>query len=449
MKASIGSAVFETERALEAIEQHNPRVNAILTVDAGAALKQARAADRAAEAGDWLGLLHGLPTTVKDCLNVAGYRTTFGSRAFRDNVAQDDSEAVRRFVAAGSVIVGKTNLSEFCYGLTNENPHYGNCRNPWDLDRIPGGSSGGSAASVAAGMCRISWGSDTGGSVRVPAALCGVVGLRPTIGRVPNTGALEASAQFDVIGPMAYAVSDVARAFAAVAGYDPADHQSVDQPVPNFLPALRDGLSGVRIGLPRRFFFEDCQSEVEARALAAGSALERAGAHLVDVDVPNAEDAQAHTMSSIILADMADAHRGRMEEQPDTIGPEVLRRLRLGVPIKGMDYARSLRWLLKWKVCWRRLFDTVDLILTPTTPRTAPGLVDAADMIAASQIMSRNTFGVGTVGLPAISLPCGFDGQGLPIGVQLAAKWLDEPLLLRAGVAYQAQTEFHRSRPRF
>lgn len=448
MKASIGSSVFETERALEAIEQHNPRVNAILTVDAGAALKQARAADRAAEAGDWLGLLHGLPTTVKDCLDVAGCRTTFGSGAFRDNIALDDSEAVRRFVETGSVIVGKTNLSEFCYGLTNENAHYGNCRNPWNLDCIPGGSSGGSAASVAAGMCRISWGSDTGGSVRVPAALCGLVGLRPTIGRVPNAGALEASAQFDVIGPMAYSVTDVARAFAAVAGYDPADYLSVDQPVPNFLPALRDGISGARIGLPRRFFFEDCQSEVEACVLAAASALERAGACLVDVDVENAEEAQAHTMSSIIIADMADMHRGRMSEQPETLGPEVLRRLRLGVPSKAMDYAGSLRWLLKWKVCWRRLFDKVDLILTPTTPRTAPRLVDAADMIAASQILSRNTFGVGAVGLPAISLPCGFDGLGMPIGVQLAAKWFDEPLLFRAGVAYQAQTEFHRSRPR-
>ncbi len=210
----------------------------------------------AAVRGEWLDLLHGVPITIKDCLNVAGYRTTFGSRLYADHVSSADSAVVARLRRAGAVFRAKAHLTEFCYGATGENRHFGDCNNPWDLARIPGGSSSGPAASVAADMCRIAIGFDTGGSVRVPAALCGVVGLRPTFGRLSNAHALALTVEFDTIGPLARSVVDVARAFAAMAGFDPDDPASIDRPVENFLPALHDGIAGVRIGIPKRFFFE-------------------------------------------------------------------------------------------------------------------------------------------------------------------------------------------------
>jgi len=448
MPHKVNSAVAEAEAALESIRKNNGRVNAVFPLEEADVLHNARAADKAIESGDWFGLLHGVPVTVKDCLNIKGLRTTFGSGAFRNNIAEVDSETARRFLAAGPVLLAKNNLSEFCYGFTNENVHFGNCNNPWDLERIPGGSSGGSAASVAAGMCRISMGSDTGGSVRVPAALCGVAGLRPTVGSFSNRDALELSTTFDVIGPLSYNVADLARTFAAVAGYDPHDHQSVDIPVSNFLPTLKSGVGGVKLGIPRRFFFDDLQPEVGARVMDAARQMEQLGARIVEIDVTDAEVAQEKTMFNTIAADLADVHHERMEKEPETIGAEVLRRLKLGLTVGGMDYSRSLRWLLKWKVVWRSIFDQVDLVLVPTTSRTAPRRADSADMIAASKAISRNAFGIGAVGLPSMSVPCGFDNNGMPVGMLLVARWFDEPALFRAGVAYQSRTEFHRARPR-
>lgn len=442
-----GPAARELEASLEAIGRFNDAVHALITVTAESAREEARAADAAQERGEWLGLLHGASVTIKDSFNVAGVPTTLGSALYRDRVAERDSEAVRRMRLHGPVFVGKNNLTEFCYGATGENPHYGRNNNPWGLDRITGGSSSGSATAVAAGMCRISLGSDTGGSVRVPAALCGVAGLRPTIGRISGGHALGASATFDTMGPLAYGVADVARAYAASAGYDIDDPTSIEQPVGDVFAALGAGVAGLRIGLPRRFFFDDLQPGVGEAVQAAAAALEKQGAQLVAIDLPEAADIHEVVLFSLITADMADLHRDEMTHQGERIGSEVLRRLNLGLGIEGRDYAHALRVLAAWRARFRGVFDGIDAILTPTTPMVAPRWADSADMIDTTRRIARFTYGIGATGLPSLSVPCGFGEAGMPIGMQLIARWLDEAMLFRIGHAFQRATEIHRARP--
>jgi aspartyl-tRNA(Asn)/glutamyl-tRNA(Gln) amidotransferase subunit A len=443
-----GESVRATEHYLDAIERLNPKINAVLTVTADMALEQARAADKAAAEGEWLGILHGVPMTVKDCLHVAGVRTTFGSGMYRDNIANSDSEVVRRTRRSGPVFLGKTNLAEFCYGATTQNDHYGNCLNPWDLERVSGGSSGGAAAAAAAGMCRIAFGSDTGGSVRNPASFCGVAGIRPTVGRVPNTNALGLSIHADTIGMLAYNVTDVARGFAAIAGYDPADPLSEDVPVDNFLPALRDGIEGIRVGIPKTFYFENCQPDVVARVQAASKVIEACGARLVDIDLKGAEEARVATMPQILAIDMADLYRDGMKNHPDKFGVEVLRRLRAGEGFSGTDYAHALRILVAWKHNLKSAFQDIDLLLFPATPIVAPKWTNAEDLQKSTHLISRNNVAIGYAGLPGLSVPVGFDTNGMPVGMLLVGKWFNEPLVFRAGVAYQSRTDFHNARPK-
>ena len=443
-----GPATRELEGCLAAIEAHNASINALITVMPDSALAEARAADLAQSRGEWRGLLHGVSTTIKDCFNLTGVRTTFGSALYRDNISDSDSEVVRRMRQHAPVIVGKNNLTEFCYGATGDNPHFGRNRNPWDTDRITGGSSSGSATAVAAGMCRVSLGSDTGGSVRIPAALCGVVGLRPTVGRISGANALGASVTFDTIGPMAYGVADVARTYAAVAGFNRDDPGSVDRPVDDIFSGLHAGVRGLRIGLPRSFFFEDLEPGVETAVMEAAKTLEAQGAQLVDVDLPDAAAMHTTVLFSLVTSDMADLHRVEMEENSDRIGAEVLRRLRLGLDVSGRDYAHALRLLRTWSARFRPLFDQFDVILTPTAPIVAPKWADSEDMIETTRQVARFTYAIGATGLPSLTVPCGFGAGRMPVGMQLVANWFDEAMLFRVGQAFQQRTEFHRVRPR-
>ena len=441
---AVGPVSGATEDRLQRIERLNPRINALLTVTAEEARRAARDLDAR---DDWGGLLHGLLVSVKDNIEVAGVRTTWGSKTFQDYVSRQDAEVVARLRASGAILLGKDNMAEFAYGGTSQNEISAGVRNPWDLTRIPGGSSGGSGAAVAAGLCDATLGSDTAGSVRVPASMCGVVGLRPTVGRVSNRGTFEDSVAFDTIGPLARTVSTVARVFAAIAGHDPLDPGSIDRPVEDFLPRLEDGIRGLRIGIPRKFYFEDLEKDVEARVLEAIRVFEAAGATMCDVIVPRAEESHPRTSLCLLAADMADLHRDRMKNQPQLIGAEVLRRLEAGLPITAADYAQSLRWLRDWRMDVCRLFDNVDMLLTPTTPLVAPRIAASADMISATRQLSRFTVGIGAAGFPAMSVPCGFDSDGLPVGMQLVAAHFAEPVLFRAGVEYQKRTDFHKRRP--
>lgn len=441
-----GSALADLAKTHDAIARLNPQLNAILTVVEDEARAAASAADQANASGKDLGPLHGLPVIIKDCLPVSGIRSTFGNRAYEHRIADFDAEIVKRLKASGAVIAGMSNLSEFCYGVTTINEHFGPCRNPWNLDRVPGGSSGGSAAAVAAGICRIAIGTDTGGSVRIPASFCGVAGLRPTVGRVSTAGGLELSINFDVPGPLAYDVTDIAAAYKAIAGYDAADPNSVNRPVEDPCATLAAGISGMRIGVPKTYFCDNLDEDVAARVEDAKKVLEACGAKLVDIDLNGAAGATRAVMS-IVAAEALEAHLPQIENAPDTIGAGVLQRLKNGEKISGVRFAAARRRFQQWQLTLRTAFENVDLILTPTTPCTAPPISPNADSYESISAITSLTYGIGAAGMPSLSLPCGFDREHMPVGLQLIAPWWQEAALLRAGAAYQNRTEFHKARP--
>lgn len=411
--------------ALAAIERLNPLINAVVRTDP--------------TLGSGSGI-SGPPILIKDCMDVRGLPTTHGSSLYGKTPAPSDSETARRVRDAGYVIVGKANLTEFCFGATGDNAHLGRTRNPWDPTRISGGSSSGSAAAVASGMVRLAIGTDTGGSVRVPAALCGVVGLRPTLGRVSNRGCLALSLLCDTIGPIAPTVVEVASVFSAMAGYDPRDPVSIEGD-PQPLADIDKGVRGLRIGLPRSFYFDNLQPEVAEAVERAAGVFERLGATLVDLQLEDPKALQEHRAFQFVLADVADARRDLMREHREQLGAEVRRRIELGEQVSGRDYAQCLRALWRFKSELRSLFaDRVDLLLTPTTPTTAPLWADSHDMVETTRRVAKLTYELGATGIPSMSVPCGLDRAGLPIGMQLSAAWGGEGLLFRAGNAYQKET---------
>jgi len=341
------SATARLQHSLDAIAQWDPLVKAMITVDEQGARRAAEAADRAAAEGRSLGLLHGIPIVVKDNIDTADLRTTYASGFFHQNVPRQDATVVRRLRQAGAVIVGKSTLHEFAFGVRSTNPVIGQCRNPWDPSRIPGGSSGGSGVALATGMAELALGTDTGGSVRIPAALNGVSGLRPTVGRVSNHGCMPVSPTHDTIGPMARCVEDVALLFAVIAGYDRADPVSQDKELANFLPRLRDGIAGRRIGRPRSHYFDNVSAAVGAAFEEALRALGRLGAQIVDVDVPGA--GQAHEWATaMIYSDACAFHAERLAEGGDRWAAQTLERMRMGLRYTGVDYARAMRQREEW-----------------------------------------------------------------------------------------------------
>jgi aspartyl-tRNA(Asn)/glutamyl-tRNA(Gln) amidotransferase subunit A len=438
-------ALAATEAYLERIARVGGAVGAYVTVAASAARERARAADEALEQGRVLGPLHGLPVALKDNIDTAGIRTTAGSAFFADRVPDRDAEVSRRLRESGAVLLGKLALHEFAYGATTQNPHHGSCRNPWDLDRIPGGSSGGSGAAVAAGLCAAALGTDTGGSVRIPAAVNGVTGLRATAGRVSNRGVFPITWTFDTVGPLARSVEDAALVFSVLAGYDVEDPGSVDRPVGDVLAGLDEGLEGLRIGVPRTFFFDGVDADVAARVRDAAEALARGGAAVEEIDLPGAEAADATTIP-IIQAEAYAIHRRRLEERPERFGEDVRRRLLLGADVSGATYAECRERAREWRRSVELAFRDVDLVLTPATETTAPR-ADSAEMIATTRRLTRLTYAWSLAGLPALSLPCGFDRAGLPVGLQLAAAPFAEATLVRAGGAYQRETDWHLREP--
>lgn len=443
-RASIRAADL-VEGLLERIERVNPVINAYVTVAAEQARAQARLVDAERAAGARLGPLAGLPVAFKDNIDVAGLPTTVGSRFFADAIAADDAEPVRRLRAAGAIPIGKTALHEFVYGATTVNPHYGACRNPWDPARIPGGSSGGSGAALAADLTVGALGTDTGGSVRIPAALNGVSALRPTFGSVSNRGVFPISATFDTVGPMARSMEDVAALLAVIAGYDRRDPRAVEHPLADPLAALHDGVEGLRIGLPTTFFFDGVEPAIERAVRDGAERFAALGAEVVDVDMPGAERA-VQDVTLITRAEALALHADRLREHPDWFGEDVRRRLALGEEVRGADFAAAIARMHEWRAFMLEAFEGVDVILTPTTNAVAPP-IDSAEMIATTAQMTRFTYAWSLAHLPAASLPCGFDGDGLPIGLQLAGAPWHDATLLRAGVAFQAGTDWHRRRP--
>jgi aspartyl-tRNA(Asn)/glutamyl-tRNA(Gln) amidotransferase subunit A len=441
-------AIELAQIALRNVERWNGRTNAVLTPLPEEAMTMAKACDEARAAGRRLGPLHGMPVTLKDNIDMAGVRTTVASDFFRDNVASGDAELVRRLRRAGAVIVGKANLHEFALGAVSQSRHLGPCFNPWRPEHVPGGSSGGSGAAVASGMCVMSVGTDTGGSIRAPASFNGVAGLKPTNGAVPNRGTFPVSPPHDTPGPLARRVEDVAAAYMAMAGFDPADPTSEDRAIDDALQALNDGVGGRTIGVPRPFFFDDLQPALADGVEEAIRVLRGLGATIKEVELPEADEAWRLASTVLIMADACALHAERMRQEPQRMGPDVFARIAVGRDVSGIEYARAMRFRESWRQQVAALFRSgVDLLALPTTPFTAPRVDPGADMGRTSNRINRNNFPWSLAGTPALSLPCGFDEAGLPFGLQLVAPRWGEAGLMGAGKAYQDVTDWHLRSP--
>ena len=431
----------EVARAhLARIEQLDAKLNAYLTVTADRALAEAAAAEREIAAGQSRGPLHGVPLALKDLFDTAGVRTTAGSKILARNVPVRDAAVVERLRAAGLVLLGKTNLHEFAFGTTSNNPHYGPCRNPWDLERSPGGSSGGNGAALAAGLCAVSLGTDTGGSIRIPAGACGVVGLKPTLGRVSRRGVTPLAWSFDTVGPMTRTVEDAALLMNAIAGPDAEDEWCAARPAEDFTRDLEHGARGLTLGVPREWFFEGMEPGIEAAVREAIAVLEREGARRMDVALPGMAD--AHTAHHAILAAEAAAFHGPwLRERPDDYGGDVRRGLELGQLIAAVDYVNARRVQAIVSATFRAALAGADVLVTPCLPR-APLRVGEPMSREPEVAWNRLLTPVNVAGYPAISLPCGFDGVGMPVGLQIIGRPFEEALLLRVARAYERATEW-------
>ena len=441
------TAVARTEAFLARIGDRNPTLNAVITVTPDAALESAHAADQAQARGNWLGLLHGMPMLVKDNINTAGVRSTSGASFLSQHVPNRDATVVERLRNAGAILMGKANLHELCFGVRSNNSVAGQCHNPWSSAHIPGGSSGGSGAAIADGFCVGALGSDTGGSVRLPASMNGISGLRPTVGRVPNTGSMGVSASQDTIGPMARRVTDLARILAVIAGYDDADPVTVAKPLDNFLPRLDDGIAGVRIGIPRTGYFDGADDSVATAINAAAKVLEGLGATLVDVDVPGMQ--QTHRWASVVIfADACAIHGERLKAKPEDFDPDTFERMQHGLDYTGVEYATAMRMRERWQRTLAELFANIDVLLSPCVHTEVPLIDDNKDLLQATRDATRNTYAGAFGQIPGLSVPCGFSTGGLPVGLQLEAAWWQEPLLLRVGHSFQKVTDWHLHEPK-
>ncbi len=432
------SSVELAAAALQRIERLNPSTNAMQTVMAEAARQRAKQADEELARGEGRGPLHGIPIAVKDLFCTKGVRTTGGSKLFEDHVPDHDATVVEWLRAGGAVLIGKTGMHELAYGITSSNPHFGAIRNPWDRDRIPGGSSGGSGAAVAAGMVPMAMGSDTGGSIRIPAAFCGVVGLKPTYGRVSRYGAMALGFSLDHMGPLTRSVRDAGAVLNVIAGHDPRDETSSRRPVENYVPDIEPSLRGLRIGLPENFYFERLDPDVEAAVRAAFREAESRGAEIVPLPVPDI--AAINTVARVILMAEASALLEPQLEQRDQFGTDVLALLDQGRLLPATDYINAQRLRRAMQREFARLWLRVDCLFTPTSPVTAPRIGETTATISGQDedvrlASTRLVRAINLLGLPAVSIPCGVDRRGLPIGLQIVGQPFAEAPILRVAQA--------------
>ncbi|HWP57420.1 MAG TPA: Asp-tRNA(Asn)/Glu-tRNA(Gln) amidotransferase subunit GatA [Candidatus Acidoferrales bacterium] len=457
------------QSVFERIDQTEERLNCYITLCRESALAEAAAADLRFASRERINPLLGIPIAIKDIFLTAGVRTTCASRILANFIPPYDATAVMKLKEAGAVIVGKTNMDEFAMGSSTENSAFAVTRNPWNLERVPGGSSGGSAAAVAAGQCAAALGTDTGGSIRQPAAFCGIVGLKPTYGRVSRYGVIAFASSLDQVGPLTKDVRDCALLLQALAGHDPADSTSVRAAVPDYSAALDGDARGLRVGVPREYFVSGMEPDVEAAVRAACGALERLGMPVEEVSLPHTEYAvatyyliaTAEASSNLARYDgMRYGLRARAADLADTyiksratgFGPEVKRRIMLGTYALSAGYydayylkAQKVRALIKND--FAEAFKRCDVIVTPTSPTTAfPVGAKIADPLQ-MYLSDIFTISANLAGLPAMSIPCGFDARGLPVGLQMIARHFDESTILRVAHAYEQATEWHRKKP--
>jgi aspartyl-tRNA(Asn)/glutamyl-tRNA(Gln) amidotransferase subunit A len=440
LRARSTTSLELTTAALTRIDSLNPSLRAFLTITAERALADASRADAELAAGRDRGPLHGIPIAVKDLFAIAGVPNTAASLVYRDRIAASDCAVVERLVAAGAVMMGTLNMHELAYGITSANPHFGAVRNPWNKDRSPGGSSGGSGAAVVADLVFAAMGSDTGGSIRIPASFCGAVGLKPTYGRVSRYGVLPLGQSLDHMGPLARTVRDAAVVLNAIAGFDSRDPASSRRPVADFVPAAACDIRGLRIGFSEAFFFERIEPDVERAVRAALARAQALGAKLQPVRVPDL--AALNAVGQVILLSEAAAVLAPYHKRRELFGEDVLALLDQGSLIPATDYIQAQRLRRSLAQDFAKIWSEADCLFTPATAITAPPIGQTTVTIAgtpepvrpAATRMSR-PFNV--LGLPAISIPCGLDSSGLPIGLQIVAPPFEEASLLRVGAALE------------
>jgi aspartyl-tRNA(Asn)/glutamyl-tRNA(Gln) amidotransferase subunit A len=434
------SPVALMRQCLERIEKLNPILNAFITVTTDLALATAKLAEQEIQRGAWRGPLHGVPIGLKDQIDTAGITTTAGSELFKDRVPGEDAEVVKRLKHAGAIIVGKNNQHEFAYGGSSIISYFGEVRNPWNPAHIAGGSSGGSAAAVAAGMCFAAIGTDTAGSVREPASQCGLVGLKPTYGRVSLQGVIPLSLSIDHVGPLTRTVADAAIVLQAIAKPGPSENG-----LPDFSARLKDGIAGMKLGIPRGFFFEQLDPEIAQATEAAIAVLARLGAVLCDVELDVPTD---RTLSS---AEAYSVHAENIARQSEKYHPDTLQRFLKGKDIPSGDIVNARRELAEVRVSIQSIFKHVDVLITPTIPIAPPAIDELKknlDQLRPRElILLRNTRPANVWGIPAISVPCGFTSAGLPIGLQIMGAPWDEARVLQVAHAYEHATEWHKRQP--
>jgi len=439
------SPVEITQECLGRLERLNPGLNAFITVMGESALAQARQAEAQMMRGGWRGPLHGVPVALKDLIDTAGVQTTAASALFKDRVPDKDAEVVRRVRQAGAVILGKNNLHEFAYGGSSLVSYFGEVHNPWDLGRIAGGSSGGSAAAVVTGLAYAAIGTDTAGSIREPAALCGCVGLKPSYGRVSSQGVIPLSLSLDHVGPLTATVEDAAIVLQAIAGYDAADVTSADVPVADYVSAIRESVKALRVGVPRGYFYDDLDLEVASAMEHALRGISTLVAQMTEVrlDVPTDRTLQA--------AESYAYHAESVAKTPELYLAETARRILSGNQVSAAEYIQRRQELEEARRRISAVFADVDVLVTPTTPMAAPAIADLKanpEALRPAELkLLRNTRPFNVWGLPAISVPCGFTQGGLPIGLQIAGPHWREDLVLQLAHTYEQATAWHKRWP--
>lgn len=435
------SPVELTKACLDRIESLNPVLNAFITVTDEAAMAQARVAEDEMQRGHWRGPLHGIPIGLKDLIDTAGVLTTCGSELFADRVPTEDAEVVRRLKNAGAVVLGKQNLQEFAYGGTSASSYYGAVHNPWNLNHIAGGSSGGSAAAVAAGMCFGALGTDTGGSVREPAAFCGIVGLKPTYGRVSTRGVFPLSWSLDHVGPICRSVRDAAIMLEAIAGYDVQDVTSVDWPTEEYVNAL-SGKTDRRIGVVRQPFFRNIDMAIESAMNEAIEVIRGMSSRVIEVDLPSVP-------TGVQAPEVYAVHKKYYANSPELYLPWMRERLAQAATADTGAYVEDRFALERVRRTVNEVFAEVDLLITPTTP-VPPITIEEASKMApslAGEVWLRNTRPFNCYGLPTISIPCGFTNSGLPLGLQIAGPRFAEGRVLAFAHAFEQATAWHQLTP--
>src|ERR1700736_3482850 len=436
-----------TQSCLDRIKQWQPRLNAFMAIEAEQALAAADAADTALAKGNVSGPLHGVPLAHKDMYYDAGKVVTCGSKIRREFVATATSTALQRLKDAGTIRLGSLQMAEFAYGPTGHNAHYGPVHNPWGLGHITGGSSSGSGSAVAARLTFAALGSDTGGSIRMPAHFCGVTGLKTTYGRISRAGAMPLSQSLDTVGPLARTAEDCALLLGLMAGADPEDPTAIAGAGPDYTAAVREPVKGLTFGVPAAFYVDDLDPEVARILDETVAVFKREGADVVQVELPDQRQLTA-ACQLVLAVEAAAFHKRWLIERPQDYGPQVLMRLQNGLAVSGVTYLEAMRWRGPALSAHLAAVAGVDAVIAPVAPVAAPTIAESdvgnsPDAEAVIQRLTRFTRPINYLGLPSLAIPVGFTRSGLPVGMQLIGRSFDEATLLRIGAAFQRATDFH------